>query len=330
MYEPVATAVCVLYVLWKHTYAYRTQFHLEPAVNASFGYVFPAIRGIQAGREYYISMCPLRLIPKIFQFDEVELRPELRAQRVLNKARIPEMTRYLVNNTNGYVFSAITASVDAEVEFESIGEGRDGEKVGQLHIPMDARFVINDGQHRRAAIEEAMKENPELGDETIGVVFFLDSGLERCQQMFADLNRYAIRPSTSIGVLYDHRDELAILTKQMVHQSPVFRDLVEMEKTTLAPPLAASLHAERPLLRQSRPAAEVEWPMTSNPGPPWRGASGKQRQVSSPSGWPSAKAGQPPETCGEISFTPTEWCYRPSDGPDRDSSGSSPRHGPSA
>ena len=204
-------------------------------MNTSFGYVFPAIRGVQAGREYYISMCPLRLIPKIFQFDEIELRPELRAQRVLNKARIPEMTRYLINNTNGYVFSAITASVDAEVEFESIGEGRDGEKVGQLHIPMDARFVINDGQHRRAAIEEAIKDNPELGDETIGVVFFLDSGLERCQQMFADLNRYAIRPSTSIGVLYDHRDELAILTKRMVHQSPVFRDLVEMEKTSLAP-----------------------------------------------------------------------------------------------
>ena len=226
-------------------------------MNASFGYIFPAIRGVQAGREYYISMCPLRLISKIFQFDELELRPELRAQRVLNKARIPEMSRYLVNNSSSYVFSAITASVDAEVEFESLGEGRDAGKVGQLHVPMDARFVINDGQHRRAAIEEALKENPELGDETIGVVFFLDSGLERCQQMFADLNRYAIRPSTSIGVLYDHRDELAILTKQMVHQSPIFRDLVEMEKTTLAPrsrrlfTLSALYSGNRALLQKS-------------------------------------------------------------------------------
>ena len=46
---------------------------------ATFGYVFPAIRGIQAGREFYVSMCPLRLIPRIFLFDEDELRPELRA-----------------------------------------------------------------------------------------------------------------------------------------------------------------------------------------------------------------------------------------------------------
>ena len=45
----------------------------------AFEYVFPAIRGIQAEREFYVSMCPLRLIPKIFLFDEDELVPEMRA-----------------------------------------------------------------------------------------------------------------------------------------------------------------------------------------------------------------------------------------------------------
>ena len=69
---------------------------------------------------------------------------------------------------------------------------------------MSAKFVINDGQHRRAGIEAALRENPELGDETIAVVFFLDVGLRRCQQMFADLNRYAVRPTTSLSILYDH------------------------------------------------------------------------------------------------------------------------------
>ena len=46
-------------------------------VAPAFGYVFPAIRGVQAGREYYVSMCPLRLLPKLFLFDEEELVPEL-------------------------------------------------------------------------------------------------------------------------------------------------------------------------------------------------------------------------------------------------------------
>jgi DNA sulfur modification protein DndB len=208
--------------------------HGVPLAEASFEYVFPAIRGIQARREFYVSMCPLRLLSKVFLFDEDELVPEIRAQRTLNKARLPEIARYIVENPKDYVFSAITASVDGDVRFESIAQGPEGKRVGQLHIPMSARFIINDGQHRRAAIELALREKPELGDESIAVVFFVDQGLERCQQMFADLNRYGIRPSKSIGVLYDHRDPLSQITRKLVKRSDVFGTFVEMEKTTLA------------------------------------------------------------------------------------------------
>src|SRR5579863_926473 len=134
-------------------------------MDAAFEYVFPAIRGIQSKREYYVSMCPLRLLPKIFLFNEEELVPELRAQRTLNKNRIPEIARYITDNQDGYVFSAITASVDADVRFEPLASGGEGHRVGLLHIPMAAKFIINDGQHRRAAIEMALRENPELADE---------------------------------------------------------------------------------------------------------------------------------------------------------------------
>lgn len=221
---------------------------------SGFEYVFPAIRGIQAGREYYVSMCPMRLLPKIFLFDEAELVPELRAQRLLNKSRLPEMTRYITANPDTYVFSAITVSVDGEARFDSIAEAGDASRVGMLHIPMSARFIINDGQHRRAAMERALREKPDIGDETIAVVFFLDPGLERCQQMFADLNRYAIRPSKSLSILYDHRDYTAQLTKALIGKSPAFRDLVELEKTSLAPrsrrlfTLSALYHATAELL----------------------------------------------------------------------------------
>jgi DNA sulfur modification protein DndB len=203
-------------------------------MDAAFEYTFPAIRGVQAGREFYASMCPLRLVPKIFLFDDEELVPELRAQRILNRARIPEIAKYLVNNRTSYVFSAITASIDGKVQFEPLGTKGDANRVGGLRVDMNSRFIINDGQHRRAAIEQALKEEPELGDEAIAVVFFVDRGLERCQQMFADLNRYAVRPARSLGILYDHRNELAKLTKLIVIKSSVFKDVVEMERSTLS------------------------------------------------------------------------------------------------
>ena len=207
----------------------------EREMTTGFEYVFPAIRGIQAHREYYVSMCPMRLLPKLFQFDEEELAPQLRAQRHLNKARLPELSRYITENSDNYVFSAITVSIDADVAFEEISGNIEINRVGLLRIPMSARFIINDGQHRRAAIDLALREKPELGDETIAVVFFMDKGLERCQQMFADLNRYAIRPSKSLGILYDYRDETAQLAKALIASSEIFRDVVELEKTSLAP-----------------------------------------------------------------------------------------------
>ncbi len=201
---------------------------------ASFEYLFPSIRGVQAGREYYVSMCPLRLIPRIFLFDEEELRPELRAQRVLNKQRVPEMARYLVANPKDYTFSALTASIDGKVKFDAQSDVSSERSIGTLRVPMSARFVINDGQHRRAAIEVALHENPDLGDETIAVVFFLDVGLKRCQQMFADLNRHAVRPTPSLGLLYDHRDEGANLAKELVERVPVFNGLTETERSTIS------------------------------------------------------------------------------------------------
>jgi len=193
---------------------------------------FPVIRGIQSRREYYVAMWSLRMMRQISIFNEDELPPELRAQRILNKGRIPEIAGYILDNPDDYVFSALTVSIDSKVDFEPLGAQ---DKLGLLKVPMDAKFIINDGQHRRAAIIAALEQRPELAHETIAVVFFLDIGLERCQQMFADLNRHAIRPSRSIGLLYDHRNDKAKLSKLVILRSKFFKDIVDMEKSSLAP-----------------------------------------------------------------------------------------------
>jgi hypothetical protein len=47
-------------------------------------------------------MCHLKLIPRIFLFDEAEVPPELRSQRLLNRSRVPEIARYIVDNPGEY------------------------------------------------------------------------------------------------------------------------------------------------------------------------------------------------------------------------------------
>jgi DNA sulfur modification protein DndB len=173
------------------------------------------------------------MLPRMFVFIDVDLPVEMRTQRTLNDKRIPGMARYVNDNRSDYTFSAITASIDADISFEPIGPEDD--QVGRIRIPMDARFIINDGQHRWAALQEAMQHDPTLADETIAVVFFIDIGLARSQQMFADLNRHGVRPSASIGILFDHRETLAELTRAIVNQVTLLRKLVESEKSSLAP-----------------------------------------------------------------------------------------------
>lgn len=213
----------------------------------------PAVKGMQANMPYYTVMCPLNLVAGLFTYTDNSLPPEMRVQRVLNKQRIPEMKDYILENRDCYVFSALTASVDGEIEFNP---SKKDSSFGELKISTDARIIINDGQHRRAAIEAALNDCPSLRYEDIAIVLYHDIGLERSQQMFTDLNRYAIRPTKSLNILYDNRDTFSLLIKECILKIPMFSGRVESEKSTISNrskalfTLSGIFHASKLLLRE--------------------------------------------------------------------------------
>lgn len=194
-----------------------------------FTYNFPAVKGIQAGREYFISMVPLKLLTRLFPAEEEIVLPEYRAQRRINEIRIPEIKQYILENRESYVFSALSASIDGEFRF--IPSVHDD--IGVLEVDMEAVFLINDGQHRKAAIEAALQEDRSLENETISIVFFRDDGLARSQQMFTDLNKHAVKTSNSLATLYDTRDEIAVATKNVIDAIPFFARYTDKERDVL-------------------------------------------------------------------------------------------------
>ncbi len=195
-----------------------------------YKYRFPAVQGVQAGRKFYIGMVPLGMLSILFPTDDEYVAPEFRAQRKLNETRIPVIRDYIINNRNNYVFSALAASIDGEFSF--ISES-DNSTVGVLEVPMDAKFLLNDGQHRKAAIFEAIREDESLKSENIPVVFFKDLGLQRSQQMFTDLNKHAVKTSNSIAELYDSRDEMAVITRRAVSAIEFLDTYTDKEKDNL-------------------------------------------------------------------------------------------------
>ena len=183
-------------------------------------------------RTYYNISLAMAEVPRLFRFNDWEqVTPELRAQRVLNRRRVPAIAKYILDNEDSYLFSSITASYDAEVKFTAIDNHPD---IGTLELELEnLELIINDGQHRSAAIAAAIKENPALGKDKISVLLFPKETLERLQQMFTDLNRYAHKTSKSLDVLYDHRDNLSALTMDISEDVETFKGMLDKEKITI-------------------------------------------------------------------------------------------------
>jgi DNA sulfur modification protein DndB len=201
-------------------------------MSLTFCYTFPAVMGNQAGRDYFVIMCPLNVLPKLFIFNDEYLSPEVRSQRTLNKQRIPEMSDYILKNRHDYVFSSLTASIDGNYEFRPF-DNQQFNAIGLLKIDMDSKLLINDGQHRKHALEEALKADSSLQNETISIVLFVDEDLKRSQQIFSDLNKHAINVSKSISITFDHRDPISTLTKELIFKKPELYEYTDLERSTL-------------------------------------------------------------------------------------------------
>ena len=194
---------------------------------------FPAMKGQMGGRDYYATTMALSEIPRFFRFNDWEaVTPELRAQRVLNESRVPVIAKYITDNENEYLFSSITASYSSGIEFTPASD--ESPDVGHINMNLeDMEFVINDGQHRCAAIAHALKECPSVGKDRISVLLFPMENLERMQQMFSDLNRFSQRTSKSLNILYDQRDPLATLTMEVVEQVDAFCGMIDSERISI-------------------------------------------------------------------------------------------------
>jgi DNA sulfur modification protein DndB len=194
----------------------------------------PVLRGIQAGRQYFVAMCPLGFIVKHLPFPPESLPPEKVIQRQINKSRIPKIADYLVKYFDDYILPPIIASIDGEVQFKPLSAESENLQLGILEIPNSADLIINDGQHRCAAIRHAVERRSDLKLETLGVVFYIDRGVKRARQMFSDLNGHPIRTNRNITTTFDSRPYLSAVTKYTIDRCEILRDRVEMFASSCA------------------------------------------------------------------------------------------------
>lgn len=194
-------------------------------------YTFPAIQGHQGKYNYYLIQCPLRLLSRLFLFDEAEVPENLRRTHTIDASSISKWTNYLSSHKDNYTLAPVIAVVNEIIVFEPFGQ--DMPEIGHVKIPMSAQLIIRDGQHRRAAIKSLLAQDVTLGNDTISIMLIPDPDLDRAISLYTDLHPSKIQTIRSKQLSYDQGD-LAMLVRQLIGELPLFQGLTELEKTTIS------------------------------------------------------------------------------------------------
>lgn len=194
----------------------------------------PATRGRMGSTTYYTANFPMGMVVKLFTYDPeymAALPIEYRHQRLLKKNRVPEIAEYILANPD-YIFSSITVSVDQNnLKFDS---SEHDENVGVLQLPMEAEWLVNDGQHRVAGIAEAIRRDPTVRHDRLSVIILPKLDIDRSQQVFSDLNRTVQKTSKSLDILFDHRLPINLVTNACVDRVRLFKGRTDKENVSLA------------------------------------------------------------------------------------------------
>lgn len=207
-----------------------------------------AMVSIQNGKLMFVSSVKIGTLAGLLETEDPRLAIEQRRQRRPDKRRIPKMAEYL--HGNPWAYSAITVALSGAFQFTPMTRNSGSKsRLGILKIPrgFKTRAVIIDGQHRFLSIRSALGLEPDytryalpyekqliLAQENIAIIFYAFSddkqGINWSQQYFHDLNCLGVQTSRSLGVKFDKRTPINLLTVKIAERSLPFVGRTEMEE----------------------------------------------------------------------------------------------------
>ncbi len=194
---------------------------------SEYCFEIPAVRGIQAGREFFTINAPFGVLQRLVAFDTGNVLS--RSQRDVNPVRAKKISQYIQDNPESFVLTSLTGVINERPDFIESEHAN----VGILKVSMDSEILLFDGQHRSTGIIDAIKSNVELRAHNVPLMLFLEMTLEERQQAFSDNNGHTVKPSTSISDTYNQRDDLPKLVVEMANELAVFVDLVDFERNVI-------------------------------------------------------------------------------------------------
>ena len=210
--------------------------------------VLPCLRGRIGDWIYYSTLLPFKEIAKrVSMANEIHKNKQLShwIQKEISD-RIPEIVSYLREQEQRFFNSIIVGIYGGNPAWQGLSIDMSDLKLteeesdyldktfGILRLTGKEEMFAIDGQHRTAAIKDAIAVASELESEEVPVIFIAHrtdyEGEIRTRRLFSTLNRYAKPVSTSEIIALDEEDNAAILTRKLIEQSSIFTNKIAFNK----------------------------------------------------------------------------------------------------
>ena len=132
------------------------------------------------------------------------------------------------------------AELSFDVGRKKLPAGRPAEgTLGVLTLDGSEVLFAIDGQHRVAAIKQALETDEDLASEEVCVLLIAHArdtaGQQRTRRLFSTLNRYAKPVSKMEIIALDEDDVVAIVSRRLVDDYPLLHDFISLKKGNSIP-----------------------------------------------------------------------------------------------
>jgi DNA sulfur modification protein DndB len=217
-------------------------------------FIIPALRAYMGDWIYYITLLKMRDIAKMItiaeQIHESRTLNELIQRRLTSRAR--PIRDYILTQPQRFFNSLVIGVYGGAPQWYDLAIRENqwldpsslppyiNESLGILVFDGTEKLFAIDGQHRVMGIKEAIEKDASRGNEEVSALFVAhkndSTGLERTRRLFTTLNRYAKPVSQKDIIALDEDDIVAITTRSLVENYPLFIDKISIAETRNIPP----------------------------------------------------------------------------------------------
>lgn len=213
--------------------------------NDQYSLCTPAHRFRQGGRDVYAFSLDLMTLNRLVP-DRIDDKVVKDANRQLTASHAAKIQKYLDERDNWLLGTLMLGISPDAIEFFPYQEVSDDDPsvIGELHV--DTKYSdalkIFDGQHRRRAIKDVIRELEQnelrsdkldsLLNASVPIMLYAEGSIDALRQMFADASRTKPIERNTLS-RFDLRDAFNLAALWLEKNSDLFIDRVEMERASV-------------------------------------------------------------------------------------------------